>query len=68
MRVLTENGEEKIPKMIDFLEAKGMVIDSISLAKPTLDDVFIKYAGSRVDQGRYVEVRSERRNFARRGR
>jgi ABC-2 type transport system ATP-binding protein len=68
MRVLTENGEEKIPKMIDFLEAKGMVIDSISLAKPTLDDVFIKYAGTRVDQGRYVEARSERRNFARRGR
>jgi hypothetical protein len=54
--------------MIDFLEEKGMVIDSISLAKPTLDDVFIEYAGSRVDQGRYVEARSERRNFARRGR
>ncbi len=68
MRVLTENGEEKVPKIVDFLESKGMVIDSIVLAKPTLDDVFIKYAGSRVDQGRYVEARSERRNFARRGR
>ncbi|MGA2200085.1 MAG: ATP-binding cassette domain-containing protein [Nitrososphaerales archaeon] len=66
MRVLTESGEEKIPRIIDHLEAKGVVIDSISLAKPTLDDVFIKYAGSRVDQGRFVEARSERRNFARR--
>ncbi len=68
MRVLTQNGEEKIPRIIDFLEAKGMVIDSISLAKPTLDDVFIKYAGSRVDKGGYVAARSERRTFARRGR
>ncbi len=68
MRILTENGEQKIPRIIDFLESKGMVIDSISLAKPTLDDVFIKYAGSRVDQGRYVEARSERRTFTRRGR
>ena len=68
MRVLTENGEEKIPRVIDFLEAKGMVIDSISLAKPTLDDVFIKYAGTRVDQGGYIAARSERRTFARRGR
>jgi ABC-2 type transport system ATP-binding protein len=68
MRVLTQNGEGKIPRIIDFLEAKGMVIDSISLAKPTLDDVFIKYAGSRVDKGGYVAARSERRTFARRGR
>ena len=68
MRILTQNGEEKIPRVIALLEAREVPIESISLAKPTLDDVFIKYAGSRVDQGRYVEARSERRNFARRGR
>jgi len=68
LRILTESGEEKIPRIIDYLEAKGMVIGSISLAKPTLDDVFIKYAGSRVDQGSFVAARSERRTFTRRGR
>jgi ABC-2 type transport system ATP-binding protein len=68
LRVLTENGEGKIPKIIDYLEAKGAIIDSISLAKPTLDDAFIKYAGTRVDQGGYVAARSERRTFVRRAR
>ena len=68
IRILAQNGEKKVPRVIDFLESKGLVIDSIALQRPTLDDVFIKYAGSHVDQGRYVEARSERRTFARRGR
>jgi ABC-2 type transport system ATP-binding protein len=57
-----------VPRIIELLEKKGMVIDSISLAKPTLDDVFIKYAGSHMDQSRFAQARSERRSFARHGR
>jgi ABC-2 type transport system ATP-binding protein len=66
LKILTLNGEEKIPKITETLEKAGLSIESISLAKPSLEDVFIKYAQSAPDQGTFVQARSERRNFSRR--
>jgi ABC-2 type transport system ATP-binding protein len=68
LKLLAQNGEEKVPKLTDALESIGMTIKSISLAKPTLEDVFIKYAKSSLDQGSYAQARSERRTLTRRTR
>jgi ABC-2 type transport system ATP-binding protein len=68
LKILTQNGEEKIPRITDSLEAAGITVESISLARPTLEDVFVKYARSSLDQDNFVQARAERRNFRRRTR
>ena len=40
-----EKGEEKIPVVIEIAQTLGIRIKSISLRKPTLDDVFLSYTG-----------------------
>jgi ABC-2 type transport system ATP-binding protein len=39
-----ENGELALLKIIDVLRSHGITIERISNSKPTLDDVFLKYA------------------------
>jgi len=40
-----EKGDEKIPIIIEIAQELGIKIKSISVRKPTLDDVFISYTG-----------------------
>ena len=40
-----EKGEEKIPIVIEIAQSQGIKIKSISLRKPTLDDVFLYFTG-----------------------
>ena len=69
MKILTPDGERAIPRITDYLERSGLVVESISLSRPTLDDVFMKYAkGSLQQEGTYREARSARRSAARHGR
>lgn len=66
LKVQTQNGEKMIPKIIDSLERAGFRIEGISMARPTLEDAFVKYAKSSQEQTTFVEARSDRRNFSRR--
>jgi len=43
--VRVERGEEKIPKLLRMAEQSGMSVKSVSLRKPSLDDVFLHYTG-----------------------
>lgn len=45
VNVRVEKGEEKIPKILAFAGRKGINVESVSLRKPSLDDVFIHYTG-----------------------
>ncbi|HXY74543.1 MAG TPA: ATP-binding cassette domain-containing protein [Dehalococcoidales bacterium] len=51
--IVVENGEATIPLLLGKLNAGGIKVESVSLKKPTLDDAFLKYTGSRIeaDQG-----------------
>jgi ABC-2 type transport system ATP-binding protein len=40
-----KKGEEKIPIIIELAQSQGIKIKSISVRKPTLDDVFLHYTG-----------------------
>jgi ABC-2 type transport system ATP-binding protein len=51
---------------MDFLRSQNVSAGRISIAKPTLDDVFLKYAGTRLEaSGRLAEVTSVRRMIRR---
>jgi ABC-2 type transport system ATP-binding protein len=41
-------GEKKIPKIMQFAKEKGIDVESVSLHKPTLDDVFLHYTGKTI--------------------
>jgi len=48
--ILVSNGERLIPLLLDSLKASGVEVETVSLKKPTLDDVFLKYTGTRIDE------------------
>jgi ABC-2 type transport system ATP-binding protein len=69
LKILCENGEHTIPRLMEYFEKNSIAVDMISLSKPTLEDAFMKYAGASLDSesaGTYVETRATRRSFARR--
>jgi len=69
MKILTVDGERAIPRITEYLEGEGAVVESVSLSRPTLDDVFMKYAeGSLQQDGTYKDARSARRSATRHGR
>jgi ABC-2 type transport system ATP-binding protein len=66
LSVVVENAEMVLPSVIDVLRNKGVPVKKISMTKPTLDDVFLKYAGTRLDStGRISEVTQVRRMIRR---
>jgi ABC-2 type transport system ATP-binding protein len=58
-----EKGEEKIPQIIEIAQDLDIKIKSISVRKPTLDDVFLSYTGRTM---RDEEPEKELKKFARR--
>jgi ABC-2 type transport system ATP-binding protein len=40
-----EHGEEALPALLRTLDGAGLTISSISLSRPTLDDVFLTLTG-----------------------
>jgi ABC-2 type transport system ATP-binding protein len=62
--LLVTQGEKLIPQLLLTLKSSNIEIDSVSLKKPTLDDVFLKYTGSRIDEGEtWNQARKSRRNL-----
>jgi ABC-2 type transport system ATP-binding protein len=66
VELLVANGEAIIPRLLENLRAKGVETASVSLKKPTLDDVFLKYTGARIGEGgSWTQARMTRRTFRR---
>jgi len=53
-----DGGEEKIPELIDFADSRGLVISSIKLYKPSLEDTFLHYTGKtiREQEGSMMQI------------
>ena len=45
LRLYVERGEEALPAILRLLDGAGLSIRTISLARPTLDDVFLRQTG-----------------------
>ena len=44
-RIKVRTGEETIPRIFSAVSALGTIVSSISLTKPSLDEVFLEYTG-----------------------
>ncbi len=65
-----EDGEKAVPNVLDQLRRIHLKVESVSVSKPTLDDVFLKYAGVRMSgeeesPEQYQQTRRSRRSFRR---
>jgi ABC-2 type transport system ATP-binding protein len=57
LSVLVDNAEVTLPHLMDVLKSEGLSAAKVSITKPTLDDVFLKYAGARLEEtGRISDV------------
>lgn len=69
IKIQTDHAETALPKLIEFFSKTRLRIESISVSRPTLDDVFTKYTKSSLSEdegaGMYREARMIRRSFAR---
>jgi len=64
--LVVEDGERKIPVLLDALHKLGVAVDAVSLKKPTLDDVFLHFTGTHIEQGdSFAQVQRARRTFRR---
>ena len=62
LSILVEDAETSLPCIMELLRSEGIKTEKISITKPTLDDVFLKYAGTRLEtSGRISEVTQMRR-------
>jgi ABC-2 type transport system ATP-binding protein len=45
LRARVEHGATAVPMVLQALEAKGLAVDSVSVSRPSLDDVYMRYTG-----------------------
>lgn len=48
VKMMVERGENLVPDVVEFASSQGIHINSIEVEHPNLEDVFIKYTGSRI--------------------
>jgi ABC-2 type transport system ATP-binding protein len=48
LEITTKDGSKAIPKIIEMAEKAGMAVDSATLKRPTLEDVFISLTGNEI--------------------
>jgi ABC-2 type transport system ATP-binding protein len=65
--VSVSNGDREIPQILEELRKYGIVTKSVSLKRATLDDVFVHYAGKRINESEsdWRSTRKTRRNVRR---
>ncbi|MFQ5543446.1 MAG: ATP-binding cassette domain-containing protein [Nitrospiria bacterium] len=45
LRLYLENGQTLLPKVLQWFDSLGLSVKSVRLARPTFDDVYLKYTG-----------------------
>lgn len=63
--VVTDDGDRTIPLILKALTGEGIDVSSIGLKRPTLDEVFLRYSGQRMEEaeheGDWSQTRQRRR-------
>ena len=49
LRARSDNGARAVPIVLQALEAQGVEVASVTVARPSLDDVYLRYAGRTFD-------------------
>jgi ABC-2 type transport system ATP-binding protein len=45
VRARAENGASAIPSLLNALEREGLAVSSVTVARPSLDDVYLRHTG-----------------------
>ncbi|RLG02496.1 MAG: ABC transporter ATP-binding protein [Thaumarchaeota archaeon] len=67
VNIYVDLGEEKIPDIIMMAERLGVEIESVTLRKPTLEDVYLHFTGRRIREEEASVVEKMRNMRVRRG-
>ena len=62
LNLLVDDGGHRIPEIVKLLDSAGIVLDSVELHKPTLDDVFLSVTGRSIRDERGSVMEAMRRN------
>jgi ABC-2 type transport system ATP-binding protein len=68
LTVYAKNGSALIPEIVRGFDAGGVRLSSISLSRPSLDDVFLKHTGHRIRSEELSRPPSRMGRWGRRGR
>ncbi|MGP3668085.1 MAG: ATP-binding cassette domain-containing protein [Candidatus Bathyarchaeota archaeon] len=61
LSVFVDDAESALFSLMNIFKGKGISVGKVSITKPTLDEVFLKYAGTRLEEGgKFSEVRHRR--------
>ena len=67
LSILVEDAETSLPCIMELLRNANIKIEKISITKPTLDDVFLKYAGTRLETSGRISEATQMRRMIRKG-
>lgn len=58
LNLLVDNGGHRIPEIVKIAEDAGVILESVELRKPTLDDVFLSVTGRNIreEEGSFIDV------------
>lgn len=45
VRARVENGAHAVPGILSVLESRGILVESVTVARPSLDTVYLHYTG-----------------------
>jgi len=63
LNLLVDDGGHRIPEIVKLVDGAGVILDSVELHKPTLDDVFLSVTGRSIrdERGSFIEdIRRQR--------
>jgi ABC-2 type transport system ATP-binding protein len=58
LRARVDNGAQSVPLVLQALEQQAVGVAAITIAQPTLEDVYLQYSGRTFAQAEAVEVKS----------
>jgi ABC-2 type transport system ATP-binding protein len=67
LSIVVENAEVTLPQVLEALRGDNVSVEKISITKPTLDDVFLKYAGTRLETTGRISETTQVRRMVRKG-
>jgi ABC-type multidrug transport system ATPase subunit len=58
LNLLVDKGGHRIPEIVKIAEDSGVILESVELRKPTLDDVFLSVTGRNIreEEGSFMDV------------
>jgi ABC-2 type transport system ATP-binding protein len=63
LHLTMERGERRIPELVAFAQGRGVVVSSVHLHKPSLEDVFLHFTGKTIREEDATADDKRRRRF-----